>query len=103
MFLNTKLQRILSSADHTIFKSFRKSGDMSVRKGHLQELILDAPNLWAHRQHCTKNSHDSVMKITAWAQEHFQKSLSVSTVCHAIRLKFYHAKRKMVRGVYLCL
>ena len=35
------------------------------------------------------------MEITAWAQEHFQKSLSVKTVHYAIhkcRLKFYHTE-----------
>ncbi len=39
--------------------------------------------------------HDSVIDITKWAQEYFQKPLSVNTICHAIcrcQLKLYHAK-----------
>ncbi len=41
--------------------------------------------------------HDSVIDITKWAQEYFQKPLSVSTIRRAIcrcQLKLYHAKRK---------
>ena len=30
--------------------------------------------------HCIKYRHDSLLDITAWAQEHFQKSLSVKRV-----------------------
>ena len=48
-------------------------------------------------RHCIKNRHDSVTEITAWAQDHFRKSLSVNTVHRAIhkcKLKLYHAKKK---------
>jgi len=48
-------------------------------------------------QYCIKNWHVSVMEITAGAQEHFQKSLSLNSVHHAIqtwRLKHYCAKKK---------
>ncbi len=41
--------------------------------------------------------HDSVIDITKWAQEYFQKPLSVNTIRRAIcrcQLKLYHAKRK---------
>ncbi len=41
--------------------------------------------------------HDSVIDITKWAQEYFQKPLSVNTIHFAIcrcQLKLYHAKRK---------
>jgi len=38
----------------------------------------------AFRQHGIKNRHDSVIKITAWAQGHFHKSLSVNAVRWAI-------------------
>jgi len=44
------------------------------------------------------NTHDSVMKITAWAQEYFQKPLFANTVCRAIhrcRLKLFPAKNKL--------
>ena len=53
--------------------------------------------LQAFRLLCIKNRHDSVMKITALAQEHLQKSLSVNTVhraVHKCRLKLYHSKKK---------
>ncbi|KAF3708097.1 hypothetical protein EXN66_Car001270 [Channa argus] len=54
-------------------------------------------NLRALRRHCIKNRHDSLLDITAWAQEHFLKSLSVNTgrcVIHKCKLKLYHAKKK---------
>ncbi len=41
--------------------------------------------------------HDSVIDITKWAQEYFQKPLSVNTIRRAIcrcQLNFYYAKRK---------
>ncbi len=43
------------------------------------------------------HQHDSVIDITKWAQEYFQKQLSVNTIRCAIcrcQLKLYHAKRK---------
>ncbi len=46
---------------------------------------------------CITHRHDSVIDITKWAQEYFQKPLSVNTICRAIcrcQLKLYHAKRK---------
>ncbi len=42
-----------------------------------------------------QNRHDSVIDITKWALEYFQKPLSVNTTRHAIckcQLKLYHAK-----------
>ncbi len=45
----------------------------------------------------TAHQHDSVIDITKWAQEYFQKPLSVNTTRCAIcrrQLKLYHAKRK---------
>jgi len=38
----------------------------------------------AFRQHCIKKRLHSVMEISAWAQAHFQKSLSLNTVHHVI-------------------
>ncbi len=41
--------------------------------------------------------YDSVIDITKWAQEYFQKPLSVNTIRRAIcrcQIKLYHAKRK---------
>jgi len=50
------------------------------------------------RPHCIKNKHDySVLEITVWAQEPFQRSLSLKTVHHLIhkcRLELYHAEKK---------
>ncbi len=54
-------------------------------------------SLRALRRHCITHRHDSVIDITKWAQEYFQKPLLVNTIRHAIcryQLKLYHAKRK---------
>ncbi len=59
--------------------------------------LLDARGLRALRRHCITHQHDSVIDITKWAQEYFQKPLSVNTICRAIcrcQLKLYRAKRK---------
>ncbi len=59
--------------------------------------LLDAGGLRALRRHCITHGHDSVIDITKWAQEYFQKPLSVNTIHRAIcrcQLKLYHAKRK---------
>ncbi len=51
----------------------------------------------ALRRHCITHRHDFVIDITKWAQEYFQKPLSVNTIHRAIcrcQLKLYHAKRK---------
>ncbi len=58
---------------------------------------MDARGLQALRLHCITHRHDSVIDITKWAQEYFQKPLSVNTIRCAIcrcQLKLYHAKRK---------
>ncbi len=68
-----------------------------MRKGPGQRPLLDACGLWALRRHCITHRHDSVIDITQWAQEYFQKPLSVNTIRRAIcrcQLKLYHAKRK---------
>ncbi len=51
----------------------------------------------ALRRHCITYRHDSVIDITKWAQEYFQKPLLVNTICLTIcwcQLKVYHAIRK---------
>ncbi len=68
-----------------------------MRKGQVRRPLLDARGLWALRRHCITHRHDSVIDITKWAQEYFQKPLSVNTIRHAIgrcQLKLYQAKRK---------
>lgn len=44
--------------------------------------IIDVHDLLVLREPSIKNMHDSVMEITAWAQEPFQKWFSVKTVSH---------------------
>ncbi len=86
-----------SSIVHNIIKRFRETGEISVRKGQGRRPLLDAHGLRARRRHCITHRHDSVIDITKWAQEYFQKPLSVYTICRAIcrcQLNLYHAKRK---------
>ncbi len=68
-----------------------------MRKGQGWRPLLDAHGLRALRRHCITHRHDSVIDITKWAQEYFQKPLSVNTIRRAnwrCQLKLYHAKRK---------
>ncbi len=91
-----KALQISSSTVHNIIKRFRESGEISVRKGQGQRPLLDACGLRALRRHCITHRHDSVIDITEWAQEYFQKPLSVNTIRRAIcrcELKLCHAKR----------
>ncbi len=91
-----KALQISSSTVH-IIKRFRETGEISVRKGQGQRPLLDARGLWALRRHCITHQHDSVIDIPKWAQEYFQKPLSVNTIRRAIcrcQLKLYRAKRK---------
>ncbi len=85
-----KALQISSSTVHNIIKRFRE-------KGQGRRPLLDARGLRALRQHCITHRHDSVIDITKWAQEYFQKPLSVYTIRRAIcrcQLKLHHAKRK---------
>ncbi len=87
----------ISSTVHNIIKRFRETGEISVRKGQGWRLLLDARGLRALGWHCITHRHDSVIDITKWAQEYFQKPLLVNTIGRAIcrcQLKLYHAKRK---------
>ncbi len=92
-----KALQISSSTVHNIIKRFRETGEISVRKGQGRRPLLDARGLRALRRHCITHRHDSVIDITKWAQEYFQKPLLVNTIRRAIcrcQLKLYHAKRK---------
>ncbi len=92
-----KALQILSSTVHNIIKRFRESGEISVHKGQGRRPLLDAHGLRALRQHCITHRHDSFIDITKWAQEYFQKPLSVNTIHCVIcrcQLKLSHAKRK---------
>ncbi len=86
-----------SSTVHNIIQRFRESGTISVRKGQGRKTILDARDLRALRRHCITYRNATVMEITTWAQEYFQKTLSVNTIHRAIRrcrLKLYRSKKK---------
>ncbi len=91
-----KALQISSSTVHNIIKRFRETGEISVRKGQGRRPFLDARGLQALRRHCITHRHDSVIDITKWAQEYFQKPLSVNTIRRAIcrcQLNLYRAKR----------
>ncbi len=51
-----------------------------MRKGQGRKTILDARDLRALRRHCITYRNATVMEITTWAQEYFQKTLSVNTI-----------------------
>ncbi|KAK3559585.1 hypothetical protein QTP86_013542, partial [Hemibagrus guttatus] len=50
-----------------------------------RKTILDACDLRALRRHYITYRNATVMEITTWAQEYFQKTLSVNTIHRAIR------------------
>ncbi len=68
-----KALQISSSTVHNIIKRFRETGEISVHKGQGRRPLLDARGLQALRRHCITHLHDSVIDITKWAQEYFQK------------------------------
>ncbi len=90
-----KALQISSSIVHNIIKRFRETGEISARKGQGRRPLLDACGVRALRRRCITHRHDSVIDITKWAQEYFQKPLSVNTIHRAIcrwQLKLYHQK-----------
>ncbi len=92
-----KSLKLSSSTVHNIIQRFRESGTISVRKGQGRKTILDARDLRALGRHCITYRNATVMEITTWAQEYFQKTLSVNTIHRAIRccrLKLYRSKKK---------
>ncbi len=70
-----KSLKLSSSTVHNIIQRFRESGTISVRKGQGRKTILDARDLRALRRHCITYRNATVMEITTWAQEYFQKTL----------------------------
>ncbi len=94
---NAKALQISSSTVHNIMNRFTETGEISVHKEQGWRPLLDARGLRSLRRHCITHRHDSVIDITEWAQEYFQKPLSVNTIHRAIcrcQLKLYHAKMK---------
>ncbi len=59
-----KALQISSSTVYNIIKSFRETGEISVRKGQGRRPLLDASGLWALRRHCITHRYDSVIDIT---------------------------------------
>ncbi len=53
-----------------------------MHKGQGRRPLLDAHGLQALRRHCITHPHNSVIDMTKWAQEYFQKPLSHNTPCH---------------------
>ncbi len=78
-----KSLKLSLSTVHNIIQRFRESGTISVRKGQGRKTILDAHDLRALRRHCITYKNATVMEITTWAQEYFQKTLSVNTIGHS--------------------
>ncbi len=66
---------LISSSTVHNFKRFRETGEISVLKGRGWRPLLDALI-----RHCITHWHDSAIDISKWAQEYFQKPLSVNTV-----------------------
>ncbi len=92
---NAKALQISSSTVHNIIKGFRETGEISVRKGQGRRPLLDACGLRPSED--TASRRDSVIDNTKWAQEYFQKPLSVNTIRCAIcrcQLRLCQAKRK---------
>ncbi|KAI4886981.1 hypothetical protein NFI96_005215 [Prochilodus magdalenae] len=86
-----------SALDLRLGRRFRESGTITVRKGQGRKTLLDARDFQALKRHCTSDRNATVKEIPEWAQEYFQKALSVNTIHRAIRrcqLKLYSAKRK---------
>ncbi len=79
-----KALQISSSTVHNIIKRFRETGSISLCKGQDRRALLDARGLRALRRHFITHRHDSIIDITKWAQEYFQKPLTVNTIRRAI-------------------
>ncbi len=107
MFLNVKLQRLCESNHLQCITASKVSEKLekSVRKGQGRRTLLDACGFRALRQHCITHRHDSVIDINKWAQEYFQKSLSVNTIRRAIcrcHLRLYEKRKPYVTMVKKC-
>ncbi len=108
-----KALQISSSTVHNIIKRFRETGEISARKGQGRRPFCWMPVVFGPSDNtaslismslsmsmtaiCQCQWQQSVIDITKWAQEYFQKPLSVNTIRRAIcrcQQKLYHATRK---------
>ncbi len=101
MFLDVKLQRLCKSHHLQCITSSKVSEKLekSLCVRDKAEYLCWMPVVFGPSDdtHCITHWHDSVIDITKWAQEYFQKPLSVNTIRRAIcrcQLKLYHAKGK---------
>ncbi len=100
MFLNIKLQRLCKSHHLQCITSSKDSEKLEKSlcvRDKAEDLYWMPVVFGPLRRHCITHRHDCVNDITKWAQEYFQKPLSVNTIRRAIcrcQLKLYHAKRK---------
>lgn len=88
---------ISPSTVRNIIKRFRESGDITAPERKGRKPSLNARDLRSLGRYCIKNRPHCVKDIATWAQEHFRKTLSVTTVPRYIckcRLKLYYAKPK---------
>ncbi len=99
-FLNVKLQRLCKSHHLQCITSSKVSEKLEKSlcvRDKAEDLCWMPVVFGPSDDTASTHRHDSVTDITKWAQEYFQKPLSVNTICHAIcrcQLKLSHAKRK---------
>ncbi len=96
MFIKVKLQRLFK-LHHLQCITSSKDSDKLEKSLSIMDKAEDLRGLRALRWYYITHRHNSVIDITKWAQEYFQKPLSVNTIRRAIfrcQLKLYHAKSK---------
>ncbi len=99
MFLNVKLQKLCKSHHLQCITSSKDSEKLekSLCVRDKAEYLCWMPVVFGPSDDTDTHRHDSVIDITKWVQEYFQKPLSVNTIRRTIcrcQLKLYHAKRK---------
>ena len=105
---NARNLGISSSTVRNIVKRFRESWEITAHKRQGRKPTLNARDLQSLRRYCIKNWHQCVKDITTWAQEHFRKPLSVTTVrryickcklklCNVLRKPFIYSAQKRRR------
>ncbi len=87
ILLNVILQRLCKSYHLQCITSSKDSEELDKSlcvRDKAEDLCWMPVFFGALRLHCITHRHDSVIDITKWAQEYFQKPLSVNTICRAI-------------------